>query len=142
VALDPFEHSPGLRRWTNQTWSIETHHGLARERCSQRTDSPVNSISIRHLVCQITPFSGRRRGSFSYFSYEFERCLRQLADVSKGKTDQAVVTAGHLEHDVVADGLFGGEPMKVERLLGGLAFAVDRDDVGKADRVVTRVVEA
>jgi hypothetical protein len=50
VALDLFEHSPGLGRWTNQAWSIETHHGLARKRCSQRTDSPVNSISIRHLV--------------------------------------------------------------------------------------------
>jgi len=50
VALDPFDHSPGLGRRTNQAWSIESHHGLARERCSQRTDGPVNSLSIRHML--------------------------------------------------------------------------------------------
>jgi hypothetical protein len=68
--------------------------------------------------------------------------LRQFADVSEGKTDQAVVAAGHLEHDIVAHGLFGGEPMKIERLLGGFALAIDRDDVGKADSMVPWVVEA
>jgi SAM-dependent methyltransferase len=68
--------------------------------------------------------------------------LRQFANVSERQADQAVVAAGHLEHDIVAHGLFGGEPMEVERLLGGFALAIDRDDVGKADSMVPWVVEA
>ena len=92
-------------------------------------------IRIRHLA-------DGRNGSFLTSCTTSSAALRQLADVGESEPDQAVVAAGHLEHDVVAHGLLGGKPMEVERLLGRFALAVDRDDVGEADCVVTWIVEA
>jgi hypothetical protein len=57
VAFDPFEHSTGLGRWADETWCIESHHGLANERCSERTGSPMSGISVLHLSAHFTPLT-------------------------------------------------------------------------------------
>ena len=66
---------------------------------------------------------------------------RQFAGVGKGEPNEAVVTAHHLEDDVITDGLFRSEPPQVKRLLSGFALALDRDNISETDRMVARIVE-
>jgi hypothetical protein len=61
--------------------------------------------------------------------------------VRECEPNEAVVTAHHLEDDVITDGLFGSEPPQVKRLLGGFALTLDRDNIGETDRMVARIVE-
>ena len=65
----------------------------------------------------------------------------QLAAVRQREPDQPVVAAGHLLSHGRAVRLGAAEPGEVQRLLGRLAVAVDRHDVGQAHGVMARVVE-
>jgi len=54
VVLDPLDDAARTRCRAHEAGSIESHHGLSSERSTQRTGSPVDSISIRHTKLQIT----------------------------------------------------------------------------------------
>ena len=70
-------------------------------------------------------------------------CYGSSPTWARARRMQAVVAAGHLVPITVElDRLGGREPRQVESLLGRLAIAVDRHDVGEAHGVVAGVVEA
>ena len=60
--------------------------------------------------------------------------------MTQGKAQETVVTSGHLGDDLRAHRLLWCDPREVERIGGRRNLAVDRDDVGQADRVLTRLV--
>ena len=123
VRLDVFDRATCLRHGSHESGRVESSHGLAAERSSQRARGSMDRYFLRHP-------SRTLRDSESP-KWAMLRESGQFADVREREPDETIVTTRHLFANSRADGLFGAEPQEVECFLGGLTFSFDRHDVGE-----------